>query len=277
LYFSTAFGGVSMDNLVAKVLPDNRLSYVNSQIKVIITDEKLDDANNVFFLNSRNCKNISLNSAVHIAYNWREITKTFLFTCIKGLNSLVDSITQKQNINDDSLQVLQTAVAIICDDLNNACSIFKKVAPKGPAGIHYRWWEDTILLPLMKLETEKPKLSYSTQQLLNKMQELSNIPMGVAVQLRVVEAIAIHIAKAFLQVFEKVIHNNELIFKSNDEMLWITTHIAAEALHDQQVCDEVSGMVKIVQTKEDEQQMFTVTQDYCAAWSAALNDFARFL
>ena len=40
---------------------------------------------------------------------------------------------------------MQTVFQVIGDDLSNLMPAFQKVAPAGPAGMHYAWWESAIV------------------------------------------------------------------------------------------------------------------------------------
>ncbi len=100
--------------------------------------------------------------------------------------------------------------------------------------------------------------------------------MGVAVQLRVVETIAIDIALAFQSIFSKVKKDGQYVFDDKDR-LWISTHIQAETIHNQQVSNEIYGMARVATTAEEQAEMLMLTRRYAKAWYQALNDFDTFL
>jgi len=266
---------------VSETIKTNQIqdaAIMNKKISDIITECKLDKNQNDFFISANSCKHVDVDTAYKIAYNWREITKNFLFTGIKGLGAIIDEI-QKQNSSDENtLFVLQTAFTIISDDLNNTHPVFKKVAPQGPNGIHYKWWEESMVLKMEKLtENKTPSLFPGTKTLLEKMDVLVVHPMGTAIQLRIVEAIAYNIASAFLDLFSKVECDGKLVFEKESDKLWILTHIEAEIVHDQQVCSEISGMAKIASTPDAQKEMLEIAKKYCQAWAMALSDFAQVL
>lgn len=252
------------------------ISTINKKIMNILRDEKLDKYNNDFFIQADLQEKISLDAAFNVAYNWAEITKNFLFTSIKGLGVMAEKMRHEGTPDDQALYVLQTAFGVISDDLNNVYPTFSKVAPKGPKGIHYRWWEESILVPLKKIVKKIPPLSAGAKLLIAEMNKLSANPFGVAVQLRVVETLALDITVAFLSVFSKVEHQGKKIFDDTSK-LWITAHIEAETIHNQQVSNEIYGMAKIAFTRSEQDQMLSLVQNYASAWRFALKDFAKFL
>ena len=60
-------------------------------------------------------------------------------------------------------------------------------------------------------------------------------------------------------------------------MRWITTHIQAESIHHERVCNKISGMTKIAITPTEQQIILKLIQEYANAWAIALTDFAKFL
>ena len=205
------------------------------------------------------------------------MTRQFLYTTIRGLHPLVDMILgDGGDANDDFLKVLKTSFYVISDDLNSMHNIFKPVAPKGVGTIHYKWWEYSILNKLTELSSFKPTLYDGVNYLLITMHDVSTSRFGTPTQLRIVEAIALDISKAFYYIFSKVKHNGTLIFKDKD-LTWITSHIEAETIHNQQVCDTTSGMARILVNSEDEKIMLELIEKYAEAWAKALNVLASFL
>lgn len=250
---------------------------LNGRLDTIIIDAGLSRNNNTFFLQADIQTDVSINAAFLIAHNWRHITKNFLFSSIKGLGFMAEHFCQQHQPNEQALVVLQTAFSVIADDLNNAFATFRKVAPKGPKGMHYRWWEETILNPLSSFSNKQPSLSKGTLLLTDKMHQLSFDPLGVAVQLRIVEAIALDICIAFLAIFSRVEKDGIPIFEDENSKVWITTHIQAETFHKQQVTNEISGMTRIARTQADQEKMLLLAEEYSKAWSQALNDFSDYL
>ena len=121
---------------------------MNHEIDKIILTNNLTREGNNFFNGVKTFQVIPPEIAFDVAVNWVEITKTFLFTVIQGLGALAFALSQDKNQNIDKHIVLQTAFFIISDDSNNQHPVFKKVAPKGPEGIHYIWWENTVVKKL---------------------------------------------------------------------------------------------------------------------------------
>lgn len=258
-----------------KASSNNHLD-ANRRVLDILKSTRLTRYDNEFFVRANTQKNVSIDAAFLIAYNWKEITKMFLLTSISGLGFMAEKMCSQEDPEERTVHVLQTAFAILSDDLNNTYPTFKKVAPEGAKGAHYKWWEETILLPLKKLAKTKPMLAKGVQQLLTEMKNLSGKYMGTAVQLRIVETTALDIALAFLAVFSKVQYQGQKIF-SDEDKLWITAHIEAETIHDQQVSNPLYGMTAIADSPEEQLEMFTLLKDYANAWNVALNEFSKFL
>ena len=266
---------LSLTQIIESQDDDNSTDEI---ITSLIRDARLNKDNNNFFARAAGQKNFDIDAVFNIAYNWREITKTFLFSTIKGLGCLAEKLRQDADPNPQLLSVLQTSFSIISDDIGNTHPIFNAYAPSGPTGIHYKWWEETILNPLnhhTKIKT--PSLSPGTIILIQKMEEMTNNYLGVAVQLRVVEVIALDICIAFLAIFSQVIHQGERVFNDKNDMRWITTHIQAESIHHERVCNKISGMTKIAITPTEQQIILKLIQEYANAWAIALTDFAKFL
>lgn len=251
-------------------------NQIEENISSIIKEAGLNKSNK-FFLRAQKIQKIDINSAFNIAYNWREITKTFLFTTISGLGYLSDKVGNEQHPNSQLLGVMQTSLRIISDDLGNNNTNFRG-SPCGTNAIHYRWWEDSILTPLKGyLDIKAVILAPGTIILTNKMRELSNNYLGVAVQLRVVEAIAKNICLAFLPIFSKVEYEGKKIFKPKKDLTWILAHIKAETFHHKQVCDKNSGMTQVAVTLEHKKDILMLIHEYACIWANALDNLADFL
>ena len=256
----------------------NKDNIIDQLILSIINDAGLSKENNTFFIQAEQCtQKIPVNIAFNIAYNWREITKTFMFTSIRGLGSLAEKIGSDDEPNTQLLSVLQTGFQIISDDLGNNHTLFPD-SKLGHKSIHFKWWEDSILTPLkIHMDIQEAKLTHETIFLLRKMKEISTNYLGVAVQLRVVEAIAQNICLAFLAIFSNIEHHGKRIFSSKKDLAWIYSHIEAENIHHHQVCDKESGMAMIVRTIEEQRALLMLTKDYAYSWANALNSMATFL
>lgn len=251
---------------------------IESAITGIINNSKLNMHNNVFFQKALYLKEVDIISVYKIAYNWREITKTFLFTTISGLGCLAERIGKENQPNPKLISILQTGFSIISDDLSNIHPAFHLDAPKGANGVHYKWWEDTILKPVAKYITNKEiALSVGTEALLDKMNLFAKSFFGPAVQLRVVEAIALNICNAFFAIFKKVQYKGVGIFQSETDLAWIGSHMKVEEIHCEQVSNTTFGMTGIATTIEEIDELLTLTEDYADAWAAVLNDFSDFI
>lgn len=252
-------------------------NYINNCVNEIIDGCNL-IKNNPFFLRAANVEKVDAFAAFKIAYNWREVTKSFLFNTIKGLGNLAEKVQQEKSPSIRLLSVLQTGFSIISDDLNNTHAILKVGAPIGPDGIHYKWWENSILSPIVQLiGFNELNLSSGTTKLLNEMDKLSTKYLGVSVQLRIVETIARDICRSFFLIYSNVEHQGVKIFKTKQELSWITSHITAEEIHQNQVCDSLTGMLSIVTTHDEMNEILLLIQEYSNAWKAIFEDFASYL
>lgn len=249
---------------------------LNTQIDNIILQNSLTKETNPFFKMAPFCQSVSSQIAYDIAINWLEITKTFVLTSAKGLGTLADKILDDEKNSEKRLIVLQTGFSVISDDLNNTNPIFNESAPKGIQGIHYKWWNSSIVEKFFNLVNPSINITIETLSLLNKMREISSDYMGAAVQLRVVEAIAFDIAMAFYFLYGSVKHNGQALF-SEEDMLWINAHIKAEKIHNHDVSSQNYGMVKIAQNGSEKTRLLKMIDEYCQVWSATLNSFADLL
>lgn len=255
---------------------------LDNEISAMIDAAALTQKKNSFFQAARATESCSLESALHIAYNWRAFTKQFVFTTITGLGTLADEVRLLNSPPDSVLHVLQTGFAIVSDDLMNASPILSEVAPKGPAGIHYRWWQDTILTPLENLAAEKNlntklTLTKQTNQLLDKMAQLAKTNIGAVVQLRVVEAIAYDIVLAFRIMYANLQVDGAAVFPHRDDLAWMNSHVKAEVIHHRQATDDDSSLVRVANTSAEQEHLLATVQEYIDCWVDFLNSFAQFL
>jgi Aspartyl/Asparaginyl beta-hydroxylase/L-proline 3-hydroxylase, C-terminal len=251
---------------------------LDHRIAGLIEGEHLGAENNGFFLAAEAVKSVRPAQALAIAHNWREMTKAFMFTTIKGIGVMADQATREARPSEPLLRTIQTMFAVIGDDLNNNMKVFKDVAPGGIAGIHYVWWEDAIINPIMKHcdpAEAGPAVATSpgAARLISAMERLSRSCTGTAVQLRVVEAIALQIAVAFKRVFARIVVDDKKLFTGHDDLAWMNAHIKAEVTHNQQVSDHDVGMASIADTVTKQQEMLAMTAEYVKCWRDALGDF----
>ncbi len=219
---------------------------------------------------------------LRIAHYWRELTKTFMFTTIAGLGNMAKEAAEDSAPPSNDLSVIQTLFRVIGDDLNNEMHIFRAAAPPGVDGIHYVWWENTVLRPIANrlgrgYYPSMPALPTSVQNLRENMHRLSDSALGTAVQLRVVEAIALDLVIAFKRIFSRVVIDGQKMFPTNDTLAWMNAHIQAEVAHNKEVSDHDTGMSIIADTDGKQAEMLTLAAEYVTNWNAALNDFAAVL
>jgi hypothetical protein len=254
---------------------------LDTQVRNLIIEAGLTKDKNSFFKEAKKIKRIDTYSAMIIAANWREITKTFMFTTLIGIGHFAEKIGSSSSPHENLLKVLQTSIAVISDDLNNVFHIFKEQAPTGPEGIHYIWWENTILNPLRKAcnttSTNTGLTLPLTKKLTEGMTQLSKNPLGFAVQLRIVEAIALDIVLAFRPLFFAVEVKGKKLFTDRRDLNWIYSHITAEVVHHQQVKDLGSGMMIVAQTPADQNEILKIAKWYIGLWSGVFDEFVRIL
>lgn len=255
---------------------------LEERISCMIKKANLTGDTNSFFILAKETRKISLGPALMIALSWREITKKFMFTVIAGLGVLAEKISELDNPPENILHALQIGIAIIADDLNNVSTIFKEIAPQGEAGIHYRWWEDSMLNPLLKA-AKINHLSYKTDKasktdiLLKNMTTLSKTPLGAVIQLRVVEAIALDIMTAFSYLFRSLEIEGKKFFNYKDALALIHSHIKAEVFHCQQVTDKDSSIINIFSSLREQEQLLLLAYDYINCWSDVFMEYKSFL
>lgn len=224
------------------------------------------------FFQKKNLINKDIYSALYIAFNWGVITKTFLFTTISSLGKLSYKLSNDSSPTEQMLQALQIGFSIISDDLNNTHFIFKQNAPSNGRGIHYKWWESSILSPLkLLLPQEKLIAMQSTLQLTEQMKELAKKTFGAAIQLRIVESIAYNICKSFFILFSNLRIAEQRVFKKKD-LIWITAHLQAEGYH-KKMSEGYSGIIGMLPYK-NLNLFLKLTQSYIDLWKNVLSEFA---
>lgn len=252
-----------------------------------LLDERVDEeidrarlrrADNGFFGTAKSAETVTPQAALAIGLRWREMTKSFMFTTLAGLGVMARGFSAQAAPSRDLLAAFQTVYRVIGDDLDNAAPEFREVAPTGPAGIHYVWWDDTVVAPLLPhvddaARQEADELPPAVRDLLADMERLAESPFGAAVQLRVVETIALDIAVAFRRLYAKVLVDGERLFREKDQFAWIDSHIKAETSHAAQVSDDGTGMTGFVTTAAEAEQFLAIVREYAGHWSRALESF----
>lgn len=257
----------------------NETIVFEAQIAACIEAAQLSRETNRFFTQAKTVKSIDPLPALRIAHGWRELTKAFMFTSIAGLGVMASDADSQATPNANLLKAIQTVFQVIGDDLSNVMPVFREVAPPGPDGMHYAWWESSIVNPLKAVVGEPANdttgmLGPAGQTLIENMRRLAHDPLGAAVQLRVVEAIALDITVAFKRVFSKVEVGDKRIFSRPEQFLWMDSHIHAEVEHHKAVSDDDTGTTAIADTDERQHEMLRLTQPYAENWNAALGEFA---
>lgn len=236
-------------------------------------------ADHAFFGGARAAATVSPRAALTLGVWWRSMTKSFMFSTIAGMGEMARVFSAQDAPTHDILGAFQTVYRVIGDDLDNAAPEFRAVAPRGPAGIHYVWWDDTIVAPLAaRLGAEElraaSRLPDAIGELLDNMDRLARSPLGAAIQLRVVETIALDIAVAFRRLYAKVSVDGERVFAETDQFAWIDSHIKAETVHAAQVSDDETGMTWVVTDTAQAAEFLTLVREYSENWSRALACFA---
>ncbi|WP_374569139.1 DUF6202 family protein [Ideonella sp.] len=262
-------------NLTEQVLLDH-------QIADLIEGARLTRETNDFFTGAKKVRDIAPLPALRIAHGWREMTKCFMFTSIAGLGQLAKEADSQEYPREDLLSTMQTIFGVIGDDLSNLMVAFSKVAPGGPAGMHYAWWETDFVTPLRKLAgapyANGPlPLGPGATRLIENMRRLADHPLGAAIQLRVVEAIALDITVAFKRVMTRVTHQGRRVFTEPAHFTWMDSHIEAEVAHHKAVSDDDTGTCGIADTLQKREQMLSLTREYVDSWRVALTEFASHL
>ncbi|GHH72910.1 hypothetical protein GCM10017673_28570 [Streptosporangium violaceochromogenes] len=219
-------------------------------------------------------------AALEIARQWQAMTKSFMFTTISSLGVMARRFTAQEAPDHEVLGAFQTAYRVIGDDLDNFAPEFSAVSPRGVAGIHYVWWRDSIVAPLEAVipgagrEARPPD---GVAGLLRNMDDLAGSPLGAAVQLRVVETIALDIAVAFRRVFSKVCVDGRKVFPSPESLAWIDSHIKAETGHAESVSDHETGTTVMAESEEERAELLRLATEYARNWALALDVFAAAL
>lgn len=257
--------------------PADRIE-LDERVEKEIDRARLRRADNSFFGTARNTGTVTPQAALAIGLRWREMTKSFMFTTLAGLGVMAKAFSAQAAPSRDLLGAFQTVYQVIGDDLDNAAPEFRAVAPRGPAGIHYVWWDDTVVAPLTPHVDEAgrdaaARLPAAVRELLDNMERLADAPLGAAVQLRVVETIALDIAVGFRRMYAKVLVDGECLFAGNDRFAWIDSHIKAETGHAQQVSDDETGMTGFVTGPEGAAEFIRLVGEYADNWSRALETF----
>ncbi len=201
-----------------------------------------------------------------------------MFTTLAGLGVMARRLNEEQAPSRVFLGAFQTVYQVIGDDLANAAPEFSAVAPKGPDGIHYVWWEDTIVAPVEALVTAEirdraAELPVAVTDLLANMDRLATEPLGAAVQLRVVETIALDIAVAFRRMYGKVEADGSALFGHDGALEWVDSHIRAETVHAAQVSADETGMTSLVASLAEADEFVRLSVEYAEHWSHSLASF----
>ncbi|MFF3534331.1 DUF6202 family protein [Streptomyces sp. NPDC002466] len=247
-----------------------------------LTRARLRRQDNPFFGRARETETVTARGALAIAVQWRAMTKAFMFTTLAGLGETARVLSARHAPDEDVLAAFQTMFRVIGDDLDNLAPVFRAVAPGGTAGIHYIWWEDSVVTPLRnavpaEVGSAAESLPAGVSELIDNMERLAHSPLGAAIQLRVVETIALDIAVAFRRIYAKVAIDGVKPFSRTDDFAWIDSHIKAETGHAQQVSDDETGTTGLVTTEEEAKDFAELTAEYARSWSRALDEFAASL
>jgi hypothetical protein len=267
---------------VASQVAGSVASSLDDRVTEILKEARLVRPDNAFFELADNKQQVELRPALEIALGWQRITRTFMFTTLQSLGVLAKQFTDSEvDPPRTVLGAFQTAHQVIGDDLANAADEFAVVAPKGPNGIHYVWWNDSIVAPLLERANGSGDAAAKAEApgidaLIANMRRLGDSPLGAAVELRVVEAIALDIALAFRKVYGFVKVGDEWVYRAPHALDWIDSHIKAETSHASSVSDDEVGMTMMVMP-EDEDEFIELAREYAASWARGLDEFAASL
>jgi rubredoxin len=255
---------------------------IDFQIDHMLLEKKLTRSTNSFFKMAKSKPYFSPEAAIRIGYNWRAITKEFLFTVLTGLGVFAETLSRYESPPYELMSALQSGVAVISDDLSNVFPTLQEMAPRGPDGAHYKWWEDSVLcVVLSKVEGTEvcvdPSISPGVQTLLAGMKKLSKEALGPAVQMRVVEAIALDIALTDRALFGGLEVKGEKVFPKTEDLAWMNAHIKAEAVHHKMVKDHESGLAYVASSPEEQRKFLVLLKEYMECWAEALEDFAGYV
>ena len=252
------------------------------RISQTIAEAGLRRPHNRFFNDARTVEPVTPSAALRVGLQWQAMTKSFMFTTVASLGLLASRFNDEAASDREVLGAFQTAYLVIGDDLGNIAPEFAAVSPKGVTGMHYLWWADSIVAPLTGVvdsgqAASAAELPDGVAALLANMKRLAASPLGAAVQLRVVEDIALDIAVAFRRMYSRVAVDGTKVYGATGALDWVDSHIKAETSHAQSVSDHETGMAAIAATAEERTAMLRLVQEYAANWALALDDFAEAL
>lgn len=273
---AAAFGG--RQRLNTALNESDIRDRVERRVDELISDARLVRPENTFFERAKACDVVEPDAALRIAEKWQVVTQSFMFTTVASLGVLARQFATRSTIDRDVLAAYQTAYRVIGDDLDNRAEAFAAVAPGGAAGIHYLWWSDTICEPLrvaLGRPAIDPRQNFpAVAHLLETMDQMADEDLGAAMQLRVVETIALDIAVAFRRIYAKVSVDGALVYPQQHQFAWIDSHIKAETSHAASVSDDEVGMSRIITSQAGADHFIALAQPYVTAWAALLDDFA---
>ncbi|QUQ67490.1 DUF6202 family protein [Kutzneria sp. CA-103260] len=248
------------------------------RITQIIADAGLVRPDNRFFADARSVERVEPVAGLRIALQWQAMTRAFMFTTVASLGLLAREFSTGTEPDREVLGAYQTAYQVIGDDMANLAPEFAAVSPKGADGVHYVWWADSIVAPLANAvspaeATAAAATTDGVAALIANMRRLAEEPLGAAVQLRVVEAIALDIAVAFRRVYTKVDLGDTKLYGDPGALDWIDSHIKAETSHASSVSDHETGMTAMVVTEDQRAEFERLALEYTGNWARALNDF----
>ncbi|MEU3610353.1 DUF6202 family protein [Streptomyces sp. NPDC035033] len=252
---------------------------LEDRITAIIREAGLCRPVNRFFGDARTADTVTPAAALRVGRQWQAMTKAFMFTTIAGLGVMARRFHREDAPDREVLGAFQTAYRVIGDDLANLAPEFSAVSPKGVSGVHYVWWEESILGPLADAVSDAEaadaaRLPDGVRDLLANMERLADSPLGAAVQLRVVEAIALDIAVAFRRMYSKVRVAGAGPYTADGALDWIDSHIKAETVHAKSVSDDETGMTVVAATEAERAELLTLAEEYAGNWAKALDAFA---
>ncbi|MCX4387786.1 DUF6202 family protein [Micromonospora peucetia] len=257
-------------------LTDLRLQ-ADATVDRLIDEAGLTRRNNRFFAGAKEATSVSPAGALRIAEKWQRTTQSFMFTTISSLGAHGRRLARDYTVSRDVLGAYQMAYRVIGDDLDNRAAAFAEVAPEGVDGIHYLWWADTICAPLRSAlgSADAPAESPALGRILDVMDSMAAEELGGAVQLRVVETIALDIAVAFRRLYGKVTVDGSQVLPEQHDYAWIDSHIRAETGHAASVSDDEAGMSHLISTPSEARLFVELAESYVPAWADLLDDFAR--
>ncbi|MEV6409933.1 DUF6202 family protein [Kribbella sp. NPDC051718] len=255
---------------------------LEERVTQLIAAAGLARPDNRFFADAQSVQDVDPRAALRIAVAWQAMTRAFMFTTIASLGTLSARLATGDEPDREVLGAIQTAYSVIGDDMANVAPDFSAVAPAGAAGVHYVWWADTIVAPLAEHLGDEAVLAAAelgdgVTALIAGMQQLASAPLGGAVQLRVVEAIALDIAVAFRRIYSKVTLGETQPYRAPGALAWVDSHVKAEISHSKSVSDDETGMTAMAATKEEQEEFFLLAEEYTANWARALDEFDQAL